>query len=161
MFKLFNKHQNNLELKSIGNGEVIDLSEVEDPVFSQKMMGDGYGFKLQDGKVYSPVSGKITMVPDTKHGIGLATDDGMEILVHMGIDTVELKGEPFEVLVNEGDQVSSGDPIAIMDMDKITAAGKKTTTMVIVTNSNYLDVSANLELGTKRTGDLAATMVKN
>lgn len=145
---------------AIGNGEVIDLSEVEDPVFSQKMMGDGYGFRPEDGKFYSPVAGTITMVPDTKHGIGISTADGLELLIHMGIDTVELKGAPFEVLVNEGDTVNIGDPIATMDLNQVEAAGKKTTTMVIITNSNDLKLSAESATGAKKPGELAATIIK-
>lgn len=159
MFKLFNKHHD-LELMSVGNGQVINLSEVEDPVFSQKMMGDGYGFRPTDGNIYSPVDGRVSMVPDTKHGIGISTTDGLEILIHMGIDTVELKGEPFEILVTEGDEIKAGQKLATMDLDKIKDAGKATTTMVIVTNSNDLNLSADSKIGEKTVDDVAATLLK-
>ena len=161
MFKLFGKSKDDQALMAIGNGQVIDLSEVEDPVFSQKMMGDGYGFRPEDGKFYSPVAGTISMVPETKHGIGISTTDGLELLIHMGIDTVELKGSPFEILVKEGDTVKIGDPIAIMDLNQVEDAGKKTTTMVIITNSDNLKLSAKSSTGTKKVGELAATIVKD
>lgn len=161
MFNIFKKNKSGHELMSIGNGEIINLSEVEDPIFSQKMMGDGYGFRPKDGQIYAPADGKISMIPDTKHGIGMTTNDGLELLIHMGIDTVELKGAPFDIHVQVGDQVQKGQLLATMDLDKIKSADKKTTTMVIVTNSNDLNMSSQTSVGNKKLDEVATVMVDN
>ena len=122
------------DVATVANGEVVKIEDVNDPVFSQKMMGDGFGVKPEDQNVYAPVSGKVTSVFPTKHAIGLLTDEGLEVLVHMGLDTVGLNGEPFDVKVKEGDQVKMGDLLALADLDKIKAAGKDDTIVVAFTN---------------------------
>lgn len=122
------------DVATVANGEVVKIEDVNDPVFSQKMMGDGFGVKPTDQNVYAPVSGKVTSVFPTKHAIGLLTDAGLEVLVHMGLDTVGLNGEPFDVKVKEGDQVKLGDLLALADLDKIKQAGKDDTIVVAFTN---------------------------
>ena len=122
------------ELFAVADGQIKDITEVADPVFSQKMMGEGYAVVPSNEKVYSPVTGKVTNVFETKHAIGLLTNEGLEILVHMGLDTVELKGAPFTVYVKEGDQVSPKTLIADMDLTAIEQAGKKTDILVVLTN---------------------------
>lgn len=122
------------DVATVANGEVVKIEDVNDPVFSQKMMGDGFGVKPTDQSVYAPVSGKVTSVFPTKHAIGLLTDAGLEVLVHMGLDTVGLNGEPFDVKVKEGDQVKLGDLLALADLDKIKQAGKDDTIVVAFTN---------------------------
>lgn len=159
MFGFLKKHSDNKNLMSIGNGEVIDLSKVNDPVFNTGIMGAGYGFIPADNNVFSPVSGKVSMIPDTKHGIGFTTSDGTEVLVHMGIDTVELKGEPFDLSVNVGDEVTAGQQVATMDLNKIKNAGKDITTMVVMTNGNDKGLSVDLKPGDKSNEDVAATIV--
>lgn len=158
MFNLFKRNKGKSELDTIGKGEVINLEEVEDPIFSQKMMGDGYGFRPEDGKIYSPVDGEISMIPDTKHGIGISTDDGLELLIHMGIDTVELNGEPFDIQVKKGSHVKKGQLLAVMDLNQIRDSNKKTTTMVIVTNSNDLNISIQTLVGNKEVNQTAAIL---
>jgi len=102
------------------NGEVMPLKAVKDPVFSAGMMGLGFGIQPSDGQIVAPVNGKVTMVAETKHALGFATpDNNLEVLVHLGIDTVELKGKPFELKVGVGDEVKAGDLIATMDLDVI------------------------------------------
>ena len=123
------------ELVSAASGEVIPLSEVKDPVFSQKMMGDGYAVEPSNGKVYAPVNGKVTSVFETKHAIGILSNEGLEVLVHMGLDTVELKGVPFNVFVKEGYLVTPETLIAEMDLPEIEQAGKKTDIIVALTNN--------------------------
>lgn len=86
---------------SVADGETIKITDVKDPVFSKKMMGDGFAVEPTGSEVYAPVSGKVTNVFPTKHAVGLLTDSGLEVLVHMGLDTVELKGEPFDVKVKK------------------------------------------------------------
>lgn len=123
---------------NVADGEVKAISAVNDPVFSQKMMGDGFGVEPKNGIIYAPVSGTVTSVFPTKHALGLLTDNGLEVLVHMGIDTVDLKGVPFTVNVKDGDKVSAGDVIAQMDLAAIKAADKQTTIIVAFTNADEI-----------------------
>ena len=97
------------EVNSVADGEVINIEDVKDPVFSQKMMGDGFAVEPENGHIVSPVAGKVTSVFPTKHALGLVTDNGLEVLVHIGLDTVSLEGKPFEVKVSEGQTVAAGD----------------------------------------------------
>lgn len=119
---------------SVANGQVEDIEQVSDPTFAQKMLGDGYAVIPTDGKITAPVDGTITTIFPTKHALGIKTAAGLEVLVHMGIDTVQLKGEPFEIKVQEGQVVKHGDQLAQVDLDKIKQAKKATDMMVIVTN---------------------------
>ncbi len=123
---------------SVADGEVISVEEVNDPVFSSKAMGDGFAVEPTNGEIVSPVSGKITNVFPTKHAIGIETDSGVEILVHMGLDTVELNGDGFEVLVSEGDIVDYGTPLAQMNLESISQAGKETSVVVVFVNGDKL-----------------------
>ncbi|WP_117017615.1 PTS sugar transporter subunit IIA [Aeribacillus pallidus] len=116
-------------------GEVISLSEVPDPVFAQKMMGDGIAVIPKDGKVVSPVKGQIIQVFPTKHAIGIRTKHGLEVLIHVGLDTVELNGEGYEVTVSEGQKVKIGDPIMNVDIEFIEKNNKEIVTPIIITNS--------------------------
>ena len=141
---------------AISNGIVKDITTVSDDVFSQKMMGEGFAVTPSDDAVFTPVSGTITSVFPTKHAIGIKADNGLEILVHMGIDTVSLKGEPFTVFVTEGQKVGRGQMLAKMDLAKVKASGKDSDIMVVCTNSNELaqldialqKVNANAVIGT-------------
>lgn len=117
------------------DGKVVAIAEVSDPVFSQKMMGDGFAVQPTNGTIYAPVAGTISSIFETKHAIGILTPGGAEVLVHMGLDTVELKGAPFEVLVSEGDTVTPETKIAVMDLDAVTAAGKQTDVLTVITNA--------------------------
>ena len=140
------------------SGTLMPINEVQDPVFSAKTMGDGFGIEPTDGQIFAPVSGRVVMVADTKHAIGFRTDDGVEVLVHLGIDTVELKGAPFEIDTSADMVVKAGDAIGSMDLDAIRAACKKTTIIVAITNTN--DVLKNLTLtpGEVRGGAEAAEL---
>ncbi len=117
------------------DGKVVAITEVSDPVFSQKMMGDGFAVQPTNGTVYAPVAGTISSIFETKHAIGILTPGGAEVLVHMGLDTVELKGAPFEVLVSEGDTVTPETKLAVMDLDAVIAAGKQTDVLTVITNA--------------------------
>ena len=130
-------------------GEVIPLREIGDGVFSDEVLGKGFGIRPCEQTAYAPVSGSVTSIADTKHAIGLLSDDGIEVLIHVGMDTVEMNGESFSVLVKEGQKVACGQPILKFDVKKIEAAGHPTTTAVVVTNSDdYSDVSL-LSIGSK------------
>ncbi|MGO3732349.1 MAG: PTS system trehalose-specific EIIBC component [Vagococcus sp.] len=115
-------------------GEIIPISDVPDPVFSQKMMGDGFAIKPTTSEVYSPVEGTVSNIFKTKHAIGIASKEGIEVLVHMGLDTVELNGEPFDLAVNVGDTLTKDTLIAHMDLNAISLAGKQTDIVVALTN---------------------------
>ncbi|WP_137598063.1 N-acetylglucosamine-specific PTS transporter subunit IIBC [Paucilactobacillus kaifaensis] len=119
---------------SVAQGHLEDIEVVSDPTFAQKMLGDGYAVEPETGAIVSPVDGEILTVFPTKHAIGIRTDNGLEVLVHMGLDTVELNGTPFDVKVTEGQKVKHGQALANADLAAIKAAGKKTTMIVIVTN---------------------------
>ena len=126
--------QDHDEILSPLAGTIVPIDQVPDPVFASKAMGDGFGVVPTSGAVVAPVSGKISMVAKTAHAFGLKTESGVEILVHMGIDTVELKGAPFNLTIARGDTVEAGAPVGTMDLAAVEAAGKSTTTMVIFTN---------------------------
>ena len=139
------------EVHSVADGEVINIEDVKDPVFSQKMMGDGFAVETENGHIVSPVAGKVTSVFPTKHALGLVTDNGLEVLVHIGLDTVSLEGKPFEVKVSEGQTVAAGDLLVEADLDAIRAAGRETSTIVVFTNADAIK-SVKVE----HTGKLAA-----
>ena len=139
------------EVHSVADGEVINIEDVKDPVFSQKMMGDGFAVEPENGHIVSPVAGKVTSVFPTKHALGLVTDNGLEVLVHIGLDTVSLEGKPFEVKVSEGQTVAAGDLLVEADLDAIRAAGRETSTIVVFTNADAIK-SVKVE----HTGKLAA-----
>lgn len=120
------------------NGTLIAIDQVEDDVFSQKMMGEGFAVIPENEEIVSPVSGTVVSVFPTKHAIGLKTSAGIEVLVHMGIDTVALGGDAFTLFVKEGDQVKAGAKLAKADLEKITAAGKLTTMIVVFTNGEAI-----------------------
>lgn len=132
MFKRFKKKKK--EIYCPVNGEVLAIEAVSDPVFASKAMGDGFAVEPTDGVVYSPVIGKVTSVFPTKHAIGLVTEDGLEVLVHIGIDTVALNGEGFDILVTEDTAVTAETQLAQVDLAYLCQEQKPTTTMVIFTN---------------------------
>ena len=139
------------EVYSVADGQVVALEQVKDPVFAQKMMGDGFAVEPANGNIVSPVSGTVSSIFPTKHALGLVTEAGLEVLVHIGLDTVSLEGKPFTVHVAEGQKVAAGDLLVTADLDAIRAAGRETTTVVVFTNGDAIK-SVKLE----QTGSLAA-----
>lgn len=138
------------ELASHMKGEIVSLEQVDDEVFSGKILGDGIAVEPIEGKLYAPCDGVVENVFDTKHAINIISDDGCEILLHMGIDTVKLKGEFFEVFVKQGEKVTKGEPLASFDADSIKKAGYKLTTPMIICNSDDYN---EIKLTTKRNVD--------
>lgn len=134
------------------NGTVIDLTTVPDPVFSGKLMGDGFAIEPKDTRVLSPVAGEVTMVQG--HALGLKRADGLEILMHMGIDTVSLNGEPFDMLVKEGDVLDAGEAVANVDWAQVEAAGLPKTTMVLITNTADKLASFDVTVGDVTAGEI-------
>ena len=118
------------------SGEVVNLSDVADETFSSKILGDGIAVKPSEGKIYAPFDGTVTALFPTKHAIGLKSEDGKELLIHIGINTVKLDGRYFEAYVKEKDIVHEGDLLITFDLDKISAEGYDTTTSILVTNYN-------------------------
>ena len=135
------------EIKSPMNGTVIPLSEVPDAVFSSEMLGKGFGVEPSEGKAYAPVDGEVTTVFDTKHAIGLMSKHGVELLIHIGMDTVKLNGKGFDVKVKTGDQVKAGDLLAEFDMDLIKGEGYPVTTAVVVTNTDDCEEISEVRTG--------------
>lgn len=124
-----------VELQSPLAGRVIPLTQVDDAVFASEALGEGIAIVPTDGQVFAPVSGNVISLQQSRHAIGLRTDEGVEVLVHVGIDTVKLAGEHFEAHVAQGDRVSAGDLLVTVDLDAVRAEGYDVTTPVIVLNS--------------------------
>lgn len=136
--KLFGKSKEKKELQIYAplNGQIVPLEEVPDPVFSQKMMGEGLAIVPNEGKVMSPVEGKIVQVPESKHAVGIEATDGTEILIHVGLETVALNGKGFTAKVSTGDNVSVGDALLEFDLNYIKENASDIVTPIIITNSS-------------------------
>ncbi|MBQ6524203.1 MAG: PTS glucose transporter subunit IIA, partial [Atopobiaceae bacterium] len=146
-------------LASPMTGNAIAMTDAPDAVFASLAMGNGAVVEPTAGEVYSPVNGTVTMLFDTKHAVGLLAEDGTEILIHIGVDTVQLEGKPFEAHVAAGDTVKAGQLLITSDLDAITEAGKPTATMVIVTNTDdYASVTPTL--GAVKAGEKLVTCTK-
>lgn len=133
-------------------GSAIPMADIPDPAFSQGFVGFCCGIEPEDGKVYSPVDGTVSQVPDSLHAVGLECE-GMELLVHCGVDTVDMKGQGFTMLVKEGQQVKKGDPLLTMDLEVVKAAGHPTTIITAVTNSDDFAGVAPVKTGPVQVGD--------
>lgn len=130
-----------LFIDSVVDGKLVQLSEINDAAFSSGAMGKGVGIYPNVNQIASPITGTITAVFPTKHALGITGSNGVEVLVHIGIDTVELEGQFFDVLVKQGDSVKSGQPIVDVDFEKVKAAGYEIPVIIIITNTNeYLDI---------------------
>lgn len=134
MFNLFKKKP--LQIVAPVTGAVIPIQEVPDPVFSQKMMGEGIAVIPSEGNIYAPVNGTVILVAATKHAIGIRAEDGTEILIHVGLETVALNGTGFTVAVKEGEKVSTGQLLLEVDWDYIRKNAKSIVTPIIITNSD-------------------------
>lgn len=149
---LFNRGKKTIELQAICQGEVKDIIEASDAVFSQKMMGDGVMVIPESGDIYAPCDATIAMVFPTKHAMGLKLKDGSELLLHFGIDTVNLNGEGFTVCVKEGDQIKADDALWHADLAYIKEHAPSEAMMIVVTS---LADGKTLKkvLGNKKTGE--------
>lgn len=125
-------------------GEVKTIEEVPDPVFSQKMMGDGFAIEPADGTVVSPVEGEIIQFFPTKHAIGIRSQTGLEILIHVGLETVSMNGEGFTGFVSEGDKVKVGDRLLSFDLDLVREKATSTITPIVITNGDVLETVEKL-----------------
>lgn len=130
----FFKKKPGLELAAVADGRCIPLEEVNDPVFSGKALGDGIAIVPEDSVITAPCDGQLSMLAETLHAFGMTRDDGVELMVHIGIDTVELKGDGFEALVSQGAEVKKGDPLIRFDAALMREKGVDMTTMLILLN---------------------------
>ena len=140
MFNLFNKDKS-ISISAPMTGDLIEITQVEDEVFSEKMVGDGVAIEPREGIVVSPVQGRIVQIFPTNHAIGIETEDGLEVLIHIGLDTVELKGKGFTSYVKVGDRVEVGDKLLEVDLDFIKKSGRSTISPIIITN---MDIVKNI-----------------
>ncbi len=142
---------NNQNIDSPLDGKTIALTEVNDQVFSSGAMGSGFAvIPNNDSKVYAPFNGSVVTVFETKHALGLISDNGVEMLIHMGINTVELKGEPFDIKVKTGDTIKKGQLLAEVDWQDIKNKNYDPTTMVVITNTMEYKQINNLDLKNKQ-----------
>ena len=135
MFNLFRKKEKNNVIGSPVKGKAVPLKEVSDPTFAEEMLGKGAAVIPGDGKFYAPADGEIGMVFDTLHAVSMTTDFGAEILIHIGLDTVKMKGDGFTGHVKAGDHVKKGDLLLEVDLEKVKTAGYDTITPVLVCNT--------------------------
>lgn len=134
LFKGNNEEVQKEKIVPLTNGELVNISQVPDEVFSSKMMGDGFAMKTTDGIILSPVEGTIVTVFPTKHAVAINSVDGREVLIHLGVDTVNLKGEGFETFVEENQKVKVGDKLVKMDVEFIEKNAKSSMPIVVFTN---------------------------
>lgn len=142
MFNFFKKpaQSNEFSLYAVTSGFLKPMTAVEDEVFSTKMMGDGFAIEPQEDQIFPPAAGEVTSVFPTNHAVTFQLTNGAEVLLHMGLDTVELEGAPFEILVKEGDQVTAETPVANMNRRQIEENGKSTDVIIVVTNSEQFQL---------------------
>lgn len=157
MFKFFTKKEE--KILSPADGEIISLEDVPDPVFSEKMLGEGFAVIPENGVIYAPVSGTLTDVTDTLHAYCITTRDGLDVLVHVGINTVTLKGEGFSAEVKSGGEVKAGDVLCRLNLKFIKDRGCTAHTPVIITNPEVIK-SMTVLTGAKKARDTAVTYVK-
>lgn len=150
MFNLFKK--NNTEILSPAEGEIITLEQVQDPVFSSELLGDGFAIKLKDGRIFSPINGKVVSIFPTKHALGLIDENGLEVLIHIGIDTVSLNGKGFAIFVTEGEKITTKTQLAQVDLNFLKLKSKDSVTIIIF--PTLKGVLPDIETGSKKINDI-------
>lgn len=132
--KMFEKNAKTISLKAVEDGRTIPMDEVNDQTFAQELLGPGIAIAPSNGTVVSPINGTIATVMDTKHAVCIQGEDGLELIVHAGLDTVELNGKYYQTYKEIGDQVKAGDVLLEFDLEEITKAGYDVTTPIVITN---------------------------
>ena len=132
--KMFEKNAKTISLKAVEDGRTIPMDEVNDQTFAQELLGPGIAIVQSNGTVVSPINGTIATVMDTKHAVCIQGEDGLELIVHAGLDTVELNGKYYQTYKEIGDQVKAGDVLLEFDLEEITKAGYDVTTPIVITN---------------------------
>lgn len=136
----FRRKKKEIEIKACFKGKLVKIEDVNDPMFSEKLMGDGVAIEPDEGDLYAPITGTVSAIFDTKHAIGFTLENGAEILIHIGIDTVELEGKGFNLNISKGDKVMAGDKIGEIDLEYIRSQGKEVTTPVLLTNMETYEI---------------------
>ncbi len=143
MFDFLKKKDKGIEIGSPVKGKAVPISQVSDPTFGEEILGKGVAIQPEEGKIYAPADGTIEMLFDTKHAVSMTTTEGVELLVHIGLDTVALKGEHFTAHKGNGDAVKKGDLLISVDLEAVKAAGYDVITPVVVCNTpDYQTVEA-------------------
>lgn len=132
--KMFEKNAKTISLKAVEDGRTIPMDEVNDQTFAQELLGPGIAIVPSNGTIVSPINGTIATVMDTKHAVCIQGEDGLELIVHAGLDTVELNGKYYQTYKEIGDQVKAGDVLLEFDLEEITKAGYDVTTPIVITN---------------------------
>lgn len=165
MFNFFKKEKGSIDTQSAvfapADGDVQDISRSSDPVFSAKTMGDGFVIMPTSGKLFAPVSGRVTLVANTKHALTIQTANGVDVFLHFGIDTVNLFGKPFDLRVKKGDQVTAKSTLGSMDIGQIRAAGLSAEVLVIFVKSEGKNMIAKRAESHKKHGDLIGQYTVN
>lgn len=141
-----------VDLGAVTKGEYVSMENIPDPVFSTGVLGRCCGITPEEGKVYAPIDGKVTQVADTLHAVGLETN-GIEILIHIGVDTVDMNGDGFSSKIKLNQSVKKGDLLVTMDLDKIQGAGHPTTVILVVTNTDDFSSVEEVGSGSVQSGD--------
>lgn len=149
-------------IKSPATGTFVDLKDVPDPTFSEKMMGEGFAVEPSEGRIVSPVKGKVSQVFPTKHAVGIKSDEGLDVLIHIGLETVALNGEGFTTHVSEGDKVNPGDMLVEFTLADIREKAKSLITPVVFTEGEQIqDITAHAQTEvTAGETDMATVTVK-
>lgn len=152
----FKKRKKNepVEVKAFFEGTALPLEQVNDPMFAEKVMGDGVAVEPASGNLYAPVSGKVATIFDTKHAIGFTLENGAEVLMHIGMDTVELQGEGFDLGISVGDEVQAGQLIGTIDLEFVKSNKKEVTTPVLLTTMDDYKIEFVKTEGPVHVGDI-------
>ena len=140
-------------LAADAKGTVVAMENIPDEVFAQGILGKCCGIDPTEGKIYAPADGEITQAPDTLHALGIAGKNGIEVLIHVGVDTVEMKGDGFSAKVKLGDKITKGQLLLTMDLDKIKAAGHPAVVITVVTNTDDFAEVTTVASGAVKPGD--------
>lgn len=161
MFSFFKgKKSDEIVLYAPVNGQVIDLAEVKDPTFAEKMLGDGIAILPADGNIVSPVDGTVSLVFDTLHALSITSQDGTEILIHVGLETVGMNGNGFQSFVNTGDTVKKGDSLLKVDLDAVKAAGCDTVIPIVICNTDDYESVMAEKVDAVKSGDALLRIIK-
>lgn len=139
MFGIFKKRKQEVVIKFPVKGEAVNIEQVPDEVFATKMVGDGVGLIPLEGVVYAPVDGEIVQLFKSKHAVGIRTDEGLEILIHVGVDTVHMNGEGFEYYVAENQRVKAGEKLMTFDIELIKKKAKSAMIPMLITNMDKVE----------------------
>ena len=158
--KMFEKNAKTISLKAVEDGRTIPMDEVNDQTFAQELLGPGIAIVPSNGTVVSPINGTIATVMDTKHAVCIQGEDGLELIVHAGLDTVELNGKYYQTYKEIGDQVKAGDVLLEFDLEEITKAGYDVTTPIVITNLGDYKITKCLTVQQVKAGEEVIQLTK-